>query len=81
MIVVITETVKDYNYRDGNGEFMNFSFSKVEMITTTSPLLDFNKKKLVDANDMVATDQFVIRSNNQDVLYKIKLRRPGWKFC
>lgn len=72
MIVVITETVKDYNYRDGNGEFMNFSFSKVEMITTTSPLLDFNKKKLVDTNDMAATDQFVIRSNNQDVPFKIK---------
>lgn len=72
MIVVITETVKDYNYRDGNGEFMNFSFSKVEMITTTSPLLDFNKKKLVEAADMVATDQFVIRSNNQDVPFKIK---------
>lgn len=72
MIVVITETVKDYNYRDSNGEFMNFCFSKVEMITTTSPLLDFNKKKLVDANDMVATDQFVIRSNNQDVPFKIK---------
>lgn len=72
MIVVITETVKDYNYRDGSGVFMNFSFSKVEMITTTSPLLDFNKKKLVDANDMAATDQFVIRSNNQDVLFKIK---------
>jgi len=72
MIVVITETVKDYNYRDSNGEFMNFSFSKVEMITTTSPLLDFNKKKLVEAADMAATDQFVIRSSNQDVPYKIK---------
>lgn len=72
MIVVITEIVKDYNYRDSKGEFMNFSFSKVEMITTASPLLDFNKKKLVDAADMVATDQFVIRSNNQDVPFKIK---------
>lgn len=72
MIVVITETIKDYNYRDSNGEFMNFSFSKVEMITTTTPLLDFNKKKLVDVADMVATDQFVIRSSNQDVPFKIK---------
>ncbi|MBP8115118.1 MAG: hypothetical protein KAY50_07165 [Chitinophagaceae bacterium] len=72
MIVVITETVKDYNYRDSKGEFMNFSFSKVEMITTTSPLLDFNKKKLVEAADMAATDQFVIRSENKDVPFKIK---------
>lgn len=72
MIVVITEPVKEYNYRDSKGEFMNFCFSRVEMITTTSPLLDVAKKKLVDPSPMAATDQFIIRSSNKDVLFKIK---------
>ncbi|HEY6064099.1 MAG TPA: hypothetical protein VIV35_10850, partial [Chitinophagaceae bacterium] len=72
MIVVITEPVKEYNYRDGSGEFMNFCFSRVEMITTVSPLLDVTKKKLVESPSMAANDQFIIRSNNNDVLFKIK---------
>lgn len=71
-IVVITEPVKEYNYRDGNGEFMNFCFSRVEMITTVSPILDPTKKKLVDPSIMSADDQFIIRSNSQDVLFKVK---------
>lgn len=71
-IVVITEPAKEYNYRDSKGEFMNFCFSRVEMITTVSPILDPAKKKLVDPSAMNADDQFVIRSNNQDVLFKIK---------
>jgi|CXWL01.1.fsa_nt_gi hypothetical protein len=71
-IVVITEPVKEYNYRDSSGEFMNFCFSRVEMITTISPLLDATKKKLVDPSPMAANDQFIIRSKNEDVLFKIK---------
>ncbi|MBI5858603.1 MAG: hypothetical protein HZB42_13270 [Sphingobacteriales bacterium] len=71
-IVVITEPVKEYNYRDSKGEFMNFCFSRVEMITTVSPILDPAKKKLVDPSTMNADDQFVIRSSNKDVLFKIK---------
>lgn len=72
MIVVITEPVKEYNYRDGSGEFMNFCFSRVEMITTVSPLLDPSKTKLVDDPAMAPNDQFIIRSNSKDVLFKIK---------
>jgi len=71
-IVVITEPVKGYNYRDGKGLFMNFSLSNVEILTTTSPLLDANKKALADSGGMNAIDQFIIRSNSQDVLFKIK---------
>jgi hypothetical protein len=65
---------KEYNYRDGNNEFMNFSFSSVEMITTVSPLLDkdADKKKLVDTASMSVTDQFIIRSNLKDVTFQIK---------
>ena len=73
-IIVITEPVKEYNYRDGSGEFMNFCFSRVEMITTVSPLLDkdTDKKKLVDTPSMAVTDQFIIRSNLKDVFFKVK---------
>lgn len=71
-IVVITEPVKEYNYRDSKGEFMNFSLSRVEMITTTSPLLDPAKKALADSGSMSADNQFIIRSNNQDALFKVK---------
>ena len=71
-LVVITEPVKDYNYRDGKGEFMNFCFSRVEMITTASPLLDENKKSIFDGSESKNTNQFVIKSSNKEFLFKIK---------
>jgi len=71
-LVVITETSKDYNYRDGKGEFMNFCFSRVEMITTASPLLDKNKKSLFNDGNSDDTDQFIIQTGGKDFLFKIK---------
>jgi hypothetical protein len=86
-IVVITEPVKDYNYRDGKGEFMNFCFSRVEMITTISPLLDVTKKPIAgslpssplppvlkpgESPGPAGDLQFVIISNSKEVLFKIK---------
>lgn len=83
-IVVITEPVKEYNYRTGN-TFMNFCFSKVEMVTTVSPLLDVNKKKLSQAplpgappptpNEppkVAGDEQFVIMADNKEVQFKVK---------
>lgn len=87
-IVVITEPVKEYNYRDGSGTFMNFSFSRIEMITTISPLLDATKKKLAEPFSFGAPpplppklnvdppspgdEQFVIISNGKEVPFHIK---------
>jgi len=72
--VIITEPVKDYNYRDSKGQFMNFCFSRVEFVTTTSPLLDAVKQGLVTpATGVMGTqNQFLIRSNNVNVPFKIK---------
>ena len=71
-IVVITEPVKDYNYRDSSNMFMNFCFHSVEMLTTASPLLDTNKKKLVDPSGMSSEEQFIIQSDGKDVQFKIR---------
>lgn len=87
-LVVITEPVKHYNYRDSNGEFMNFCFSRVEMISTVSPLLDASKKKLADSlpdaalpalppkpgdpAPVAGDEQFVIISKGKEVLFKVK---------
>jgi hypothetical protein len=84
-IVVITEPVKEYNYRAANGEFMNFCFSKIEMITTISPLLDVAKKKLSQqalpgapplppGHDptVPGDEQFVIMSEGKEVMFKVK---------
>ena len=71
-LVVITEPSKDYNYRDSNNKFMNFCFHTVEMLTTASPLLDSPKKKLVNPSPMSAEEQFIIRSDNADVMFKIR---------
>ena len=87
-LIVITEPVKEYNYHDSNGEFMNFSFSRVEIITTTSPLLDVAKKKIADSLPSALLQlippkpgempppsgdlQFVIISNGEEVPFKIK---------
>jgi hypothetical protein len=72
--IIITEPVKDYNYRDGKGQFMNFCFSRVEFVTTTSPLLDSPKTAFVTpvSGSLTANNQFRIRSNNADVLFKMK---------
>ena len=71
-LVVITEPTKDYNYRDSKGTFMNFCFHTLEMLTTASPLLDSPKKKLVNPSSMSSDEQFIIRSNNNDVMFKIR---------
>ena len=72
-IVVITEPIKDYNYRDSANVFLNFSFSKIEMITTISPLLDATKKKIVDSLPGTGDEQFVITSGGgSQVLFKVK---------
>ncbi|MDZ4795729.1 MAG: hypothetical protein SGI83_15730 [Bacteroidota bacterium] len=84
-IVVITQPVKEYNYRAGNGEFMNFCFSRIEMITTVSPLLDVTKKKLSqqalpgappptpgEEPTVAGDEQFVIMSDQKEVLFKVK---------
>ena len=71
-LVVITEPSKDYNYRDSKNKFMNFCFHNVEMLTTASPLLDANKKKLVDPSGMSSEEQFIIQSDHKDVQFKIR---------
>ncbi|HMU46068.1 MAG TPA: hypothetical protein PKC72_06855 [Chitinophagaceae bacterium] len=87
-IVVVTEPVKDYNYRDSSGEFMNFSFSRVEIVTTVSPLLDVVRKKIASSLPSAALKpidpkpgeavppsddlQFVIISGGKEVPFKIK---------
>lgn len=87
-IVVVTEPVKDYNYRDNSGEFMNFSFSRVEIVTTVSPLLDVVRKKIAFPLPSAALSplppkpgdpppapddlQFVIISGGKEVPFKIK---------
>lgn len=72
--IIITEPVKDYNYRDSKGQFLNFCFSRVEFVTTTSPLLDSPKTAFVTPAiaPLIANNQFRIRSNNADVLFKMK---------
>jgi hypothetical protein len=71
-IVVITETTKDYNYRDSKGEFLNFSFSSIEFITTVSPLLDPAKTPFVTPSGPPAIQQFIIKSGGKEVPFKIK---------
>ncbi len=79
-IVVITEPVKEYNYVDSKGEFMNFCFNRIEMLTTVSPLLDASKKKLASSlptlpdppPDTPGDEQFVIISSGKEVLFKVK---------
>lgn len=72
-IITITEPVKDYNYHDSNGEFMNFSCSKVEMLTTVTPSLDMPQQFVTSGSGtMSKNDQFIIRSGNKDFLFKIK---------
>jgi hypothetical protein len=72
--VIITETSKDFNYYDSKDLFMNFCFSRVEFVTTTSPLLDTDKLPLAtpDTGTMAAINQFIIRSKQTNVLFKIK---------
>jgi hypothetical protein len=71
-IIVITQPVKHYNYRDSKEEFMNFCFSTVEVLNPTTPLLDTNKKKLVDPSLMQERDQFIIRSSQKDIAFKMR---------
>lgn len=72
-IVIITEPVKDYNYHDGNGLFMNFTCSKVELITAITPILDIPQQFVASGNPkMSSKDQLVIRSSNQNFPFKIK---------
>ncbi|MEQ1676593.1 MAG: hypothetical protein ABL876_07830, partial [Chitinophagaceae bacterium] len=72
-IVVITEPVKDYNYKDSaTGTFMNFSFASVEMITTASPLLDVTKIPIIATGGPAAHLQFKIRAGGKEVPFKIK---------
>jgi hypothetical protein len=73
IIVVITEPVKEYNYHDGSGVFMNFCCSKVELITTVTPILDTPQKFVPSSHSSMSDkDQFIIRSSNKDFLFKIK---------
>ncbi|MBK6935745.1 MAG: hypothetical protein IPH18_01815 [Chitinophagaceae bacterium] len=85
-IVVITEPVKEYNYVDSSGKFMNFCFNRIEMVTTVSPLLDANKKRLAsslpgtplpslekpDEAPAPGDEQFVIISAKKEVQFKVK---------
>jgi len=87
-LIVITEPVKEYNYHDTKGEFMNFCFCKIEFITTVSPLLDVSKKKIADSLPSAFLSplppkpgespipegdlQFVIMSKGKEVPFKIK---------
>ena len=71
-IVVITETTKDYNYRDSKGQFMNFSFNAIEFITTVSPLLDSSKTPFITPSGPPAIQQFIIKSGGKEVQFKIK---------
>jgi hypothetical protein len=70
-IVVITEPVKDYNYKDSSGEFMRFSFASIEMLTTVSPLLD-PAQPFITPGGPAAKDLFVIRSGGKEVQFKIR---------
>jgi hypothetical protein len=70
-IVLITQPVKDYNYRDSSNTFMQFCFSKIEILNPASPLLDVAKKALVDPSKISDQEQFIIRSGNKDVQFKM----------
>lgn len=70
MIVVITEPIKEYNYVDSSGKFMNFCFNRIEMITTVSPLLDAKKTGLVSS--LSENLQFVIKSAKKEVFFKVR---------
>ncbi len=65
-IVVITEPVKYYNYRDRNGNFMQFCFNQVELLTTSTHLLDLPLEPI-----QPGTDAFALRSNGKDILFDI----------
>jgi hypothetical protein len=71
-LVVITEPVKDYNYKDSKGEFMQFSFNSIEMVTTVSPLLDSPKTAFANGGGLTADEQFIIKAGKKDVLFKIR---------
>ena len=87
-IVVITEPVKEYNYVDSAGKFLNFCFNRIEIVTTVSPLLDANKKRLAnslpdtplppiepglgDTPPAPGDEQFVIISAKKEVMFKVK---------
>ena len=71
-LVVITEPIKEYNYKDSKGTFMNFSFASVEMITTTSPLLDNPKKPVISTGGPSSNYQFIITAGGKEVPFKIK---------
>lgn len=72
-IVVITEPVKDYNYKDTTkNEFMNFSFSSVEIITTATPMLDTDKQPFITPGGPSAELQFVITVGKKPLAFKIK---------
>ena len=72
--VIITETSKDFNYNDSKGQFMNFCFSRIEFVTTTSPILDNPKQPLASpaTGTMAAINQFIVKSKGANALFKIK---------
>lgn len=79
-IVVITETVKDYNYRDAGGTFLKFPFSKVEMVTTVTPLLDPDKQKFAPISK-TGEQQFIIKVGGNPVKFKIKAEDLDGNHC
>jgi hypothetical protein len=72
--VIITEPIKGFDYRDERGIFMNFCFSRIEFVTTVSPSLDKPKIGLVTPTTgvMNTENQFIIKSNGAESLFKIK---------
>lgn len=87
-IVVITEPVKEFDYETSDGQFRNFCFNRIEILTTSSPLLDSPRKpladslpggkqaalppKLGDTPPGPGDEQFVIISKGSEVLFKIR---------
>lgn len=71
-LIVITEPEKDYNYRDADGKFLQFSFSNIRMMTTVTPKLDSTKKPFVSPSTIPVSNQFIITSGNKEVQFKIK---------
>jgi hypothetical protein len=70
-IIVITEPIKDYNFQDSEGDYMNFTFSSIEVLTTTSPIID-TPQPFLSPNGPAAKDQFVIKAGGKEVVFKFR---------
>jgi len=74
-LVIITQPSKQYSYRDGAKKFMQFCFSRLEILNLYSPVLDtpesFADLEKAGTEKPNPERQFIIKSNKAEVVYKI----------